>query len=132
MSSKLTFSNLKFLIDDMKKHNVDKDHFSFTFKYKFDVIASISTNGYELLIGIHSINYGFLIKINHNFIAELKDTDYFCLCEHLDLTYRNNGFTSNVFLKLLSSKIPTSYSGYKHCYKYMIPFIVTLGAINYH
>lgn len=121
--SKLTFITLKSLIDDMKQHNVDKDRFTFTYKIKFDVIISIVEKGYELLIGLHSANLGFVIYVNEKFVAELKDKDYLKLCKCLNLTYKNDKFTSNLFLKLLSSKIPESYTGYKHTYKEMIPFV---------
>lgn len=121
--SKLTFGKLKLLVTDMKKNHVDKDRFSFVYNLKFDVIVAIVNDGYELLVGLHTVNYGFLVKVNQYFVAELKDEDYYNLCHYLNLSYQNGGFTSNVFLKLLSSKIPENYSGYKHSYKNMIPFL---------
>ena len=120
--SKLTFSNLKLLVKDMKNHNVSKDRFSFTYKLKFDVIVAIVETGYELLIGLHTVNFGFVVKVNEHFVAELKDPDYYSLCKYLQLSNKKQGFNSNVFLNLLSSKIPQKYSGYKYTYKDMIPF----------
>ena len=104
--SKLTFTTLKNLVNQMKENNVDKDKFSFVYKVKFDVIVAIVHEGYELLVGLHTVNYGFVVKVNQNFVAELKEDDYYNLCKYLNLSFRNDGFTSNVFLKLLSSKIP--------------------------
>ena len=121
--SKLTFTTLKNLVNQMKENNVDKDKFSFVYKVKFDVIVAIVHEGYELLVGLHTVNYGFVVKVNQNFVAELKEDDYYNLCKYLNLSFRNDGFTSNVFLKLLSSKIPDHYSGYKYSYKDMIPFL---------
>ena len=121
--SKLTFTTLKNLVNQMKENNVDKDKFSFVYKVKFDVIVAIVHEGDELLVGLHTVNYGFVVKVNQNFVAELKEDDYYNLCKYLNLSFRNDGFTSNVFLKLLSSKIPDHYSGYKYSYKDMIPFL---------
>lgn len=121
--SYLTFSKLKSLITDMKENHVDKDRFSFVYKVRFDVIVAIVSDGYELLIGLHSINKGLLIKVSPNYVAELKEDDYFNLRDWLNLSYKNDGFTSNVFLSLLSSKIPEKYSGYKYSYEDMIPYL---------
>ena len=97
--SKLTFTTLKNLVNQMKENNVDKDKFSFVYKVKFDVIVAIVHEGYELLVGLHTVNYGFVVKVNQNFVAELKEDDYYNLCKYLNLSFRNDGFTSNVFLK---------------------------------
>lgn len=121
--SKLTLKNLKTLVKDIEEHNVNKDKFSFTYKLKFDVIIAIVETGYELLIGLHDVNFGFVVKVNKRFVTELKSSDYFALCDHLNLSNEKQGFNSNVFLNLLSSKIPLKYSGYKYTYKDMIPFL---------
>ena len=53
--SKLTFTTLKNLVNQMKENNVDKDKFSFVYKVKFDVIVAIVHEGYELLVGLHTV-----------------------------------------------------------------------------
>lgn len=121
--SMLKFPRLQSLVEDMNKNHVDKDRFGFQYKYHFDVIVSIVHNGYDLLIGIHEINYGLVVHVSPNFVAELTGDDYYSLCTNLNLSYQKDNFSSSVFLKLLSSKIPEKYSGYKHNYKNMFPFL---------
>ncbi len=121
--SKLTLTKLKSLANDMKRNHVDKDRFSFDYKTRFDVIISVVNDGFELLIGLHKINKGLLIKVSPDYVAELKDEAYFNLCHWLNLSYKKEGFTSNKFLILLSEKIPRNYSGYKYTYEDMIPYL---------
>ena len=64
-----------------------------------------------------------LIKVSSDYVAELKADDYFNLCHWLNLSYKNGGFTSNMFLNLLSSKMPDKYSGYKFSYEDMVPYL---------
>ena len=108
--SMLKFPRLQSLVEDMNKNHVDKDRFGFQYKYHFDVIVSIVHNGYDLLIGIHEINYGLVVHVSPNFVAELTGDDYYSLCTNLNLSYQKDNFSSSVFLKLLSSKIPESFS----------------------
>lgn len=106
-------------------HHADKEHFNFTYNRKcFDCILSISHVGYELLVAIHSINIGILIKINNRFVAELTDEQYYKLCDALDLSYSKGGFSSHVFLTLLSSHIPTHYSGFTYTYEQMRSYLI--------
>lgn len=118
----LTFPNLQSLIYDMDQNHVEKDQFSFTYKLTFDVIVAIVENGYELLISLRETNFGFVVPVNERFIASIKPKDYFKLCDHLNLTSSKDHFTSNVFLRLLSSKIPCKYSGRIITYRDMIPY----------
>lgn len=95
------------LIDDMKLYNIDKEHYSFIFKnFKFDVVLSIVSDGYEILVAIHSKNWGCALKMNKYFIVEMPDTPYFQLLDILQLSASKDHFYSSVFLKLLSSKAP--------------------------
>ena len=121
--SKLKLLKLKSLTEDIKYNHVDKDKFSFNYKVRFDVVVSIVNDGFELLIGLHSINKGLLIKVSSDYVAELRADDYFNLCHWLNLSYKNGGFTSNMFLNLLSSKMPDKYSGYKFSYEDMVPYL---------
>ena len=124
-TSKLRLNNLEYLADDILKHNVDKTKFSFTYaKIDVDVIVAVMSSGYELLISLRTKKLeAFVIYVDKNFVAELVSDDYFRLCAAFDLNYKNNGFSSNVFLKLLSSKIPKQYLGKKCTYKDLIPFV---------
>ena len=120
----LTLTHLRTLISDMIANGVDKHKFSFTYaKVQFDVIVAIVNDGYELLVGIRSGNgYAMIIKVNKRFVAEFTNDHYSTLRAALKLTYRGDGFSSAMFLDLLSSKIPERYSGEKCTYKDMIPF----------
>ena len=120
----LTLTHLRTLIPDMIANGVDKHKFSFMYaKVQFDVIVAIVNDGYELLVGIRSGNgYAMIIKVDKRFVAEFTNDHYGTLLDALNITYRGSGFSSAMFLDLLSSKIPERYSGKKCTYKDMIPF----------
>ncbi len=124
-TSKLRLNNLEYLADDMLKHDVDKTKFAFTYaKIDVDVIVAIMSSGYELLISVRAKKpEAFVIYVDKWFVAELVSDDYFRLCAALNLNYKNDGFSSSVFLKLLSLKIPKQYSGEKCIYKDLVPFV---------
>lgn len=126
-TSKLRLYNLEYLVDDMLRHNVDKTKFNFSYaKTDVDVIVAIMSAGYELLIGLRSKKQeAFVIYVDKNFVAELTSNDYFRLCAAFNLNYDNDKFSSNVFLNLLSLKIPKQYSGQQCTYKDLIPFVKT-------
>lgn len=122
--SKLTFPNLSTLIPDMMNNHLDKEHFAFNYSNQtIDCILSFSNGHYELLVGIHALNYGFVVTIYQNgvgaYVAEITDNVYRDFCRVLNLSYRGDGFTSNTLLKLLSSHIPPASSGVKITYKTM-------------
>lgn len=100
---------LKFspLLRDMQKHNIDKEHYSFTYKSKkFDVILAIVESGSEILIAIHSDNWGCALKMDELFNVQMDDITYYRLCKILNLTWKKDGFNSDKFLFLLSEKAP--------------------------
>lgn len=114
MAASKTFTNIPFLVKDMENHDAEKDHFNFVLRgHRFDCIFSFVENGYELLIGIFDCNVGFLIPINKRFVGEFSDKDYYRLMDVLGLKYdKDHPFTSAAFLRILSEKIPVTFSGH--------------------
>ena len=50
------------LIKDMKKNEIDKEHYSFVYNgFQFDTILSIVTGGYEILVAINTHNWGCVL-----------------------------------------------------------------------
>ena len=128
MSSKLRFNNLKQLVPSMIDNEVEKEHFSFVYaKQKIDCVFSFKQYDYELLVGVHEINFGFVVNITQNkngdYIAEITEQDYKGFCKALHLSYKKDGFNSNTLLKLLSKKIPIKSSGNKVDYETMSKFV---------
>lgn len=126
--SKLTFVNLNHLIPDMTSKHVEKEHFSFFFaKRTIDCVFCICKGHFELLVGIHAANFGFVVNIdqnkNGNYIAELDDDDYFGFCGAVHLSYAKDGFISSTLLKLLSSHIPMVSKGITLPYEFMRPYL---------
>ena len=88
------------LIKDMKKNEIDKEHYSFVYNgFQFDTILSIVTGGYEILVAIHTHNWGCVLKMDDDFIVDMPDNKYFELCRILKLNYAEDGFNSSKFLK---------------------------------
>ena len=99
--------NFKYLINDMKINGIDKEHYSFVFKgFTFDVVLSIVSTGYEILVAIHSRNWGCALEMNKYFCVEMPDISYFELRDILQLNASKDKFYSSVFLTLLSTKAP--------------------------
>ena len=122
--SKLTFHNLRQLVPDMKIKGIEKEHFAFSYaRQTIDCIFCFCGEHFELLVGVHVLNFGFVLTITRNYkgdyIAELTDDDYITFCNRLNLTYKNDGFTSNTLLKLLSSHVPIKSSGVNVTYETM-------------
>ena len=99
------------LTDDMKNNGIDKEHYCFDYNgFRFDVILSIISNGYEILVAIHAHNWGCVLNMDNNFIVEMPDSDYYSLRAILHLNWKTNHFNSSLFLQLLSKKAPTRSS----------------------
>ncbi len=95
------------LIKDMNKNNIDKEHYTFVYnKLKFDVILSILNTGYEILIAIHTHNWGCVLSMNEYYWIEIPNEIYFSLCDVLKLSWNKDHFNSSKFLQLLSEKSP--------------------------
>lgn len=92
---------------DMKLNNIDKEHYQFKFNgFTFDVILSIISDGYEILVAIHTHNWGCVLYMNNNFNIEMQDNDYYTLRNILNLNWNTNHFNSSGFLQLLSEQAP--------------------------
>ena len=99
------------LTADMKNNGIDKEHYCFDYNgFRFDVILSIISNGYEILVAIHAHNWGCVLNMDNNFIVEMPDSDYYSLRAILHLNWKTNHFNSSLFLQLLSKKAPTRSS----------------------
>ena len=95
------------LINDMKFNNIEKENYQFDFNgFRFDVILSMVNNGYEILVAIHTHNWGCVLKMSSNYIIEVPDNIYFSLREILHLDWNKNHFNSAAFLRLLSENSP--------------------------
>ena len=95
------------LIQDMIRNDVYKEHYCFDFNgFRFDVVFSIVQNGYEVLVAIHKENWGCVLNIDKNYFVEMDSYTYHTLCRILGLNWKNDGFNSAVFLRLLSEKSP--------------------------
>lgn len=109
----------------MNFNNVEKEHYQFTYNgFKFDVILSIVNSGYEILVAIHTHNWGCVLKMSNNFIIEVPDDVYFSLCKVLHLNWNINHFNSVAFLRLLSENSPRKSNcqgvDYKELRKYLL------------
>ncbi|QFJ56141.1 DUF6037 family protein [Pseudobutyrivibrio xylanivorans] len=126
--SKLKFPNLKYLVPDMEKNKVEKEHFSFNYaKQKIDCVFCICNVHYELLVGVHMLNFGFVVNIEKNsageYVAEITDEQYVQFCRALNLSYKGDGFTSNKLLMLLAENTPSCSSGIRIDYGVMRDYI---------
>ncbi len=94
------------LITDMKDKNIDKEHYHFDYNgFRFDVILSIVHSGYELLVAIHTENWGCVLNMNSNFYVEVPDDVYYSLREILHLNWNTNHFNSIAFLSIISDLV---------------------------
>lgn len=95
------------LIVDMRVNHIDKEHYSFTFRgFVFDVILSVAHRGYEILVAVHSHNWGCVLKMSETYNISVSDDIYTSLCKLLNLNWNKDHFGSKVFLQLLSKNSP--------------------------
>lgn len=95
------------LVEDMKRQQIDKEHYQFTYNsFNFDVILSFVSSGYEILVAIHTKNWGCVLEMDSRFFIQMQDKDYYKLRDILHLDWNNNHFSSSVFLRLLSENSP--------------------------
>lgn len=100
-------TDFQFLANNMIKNNIDKEHYDFVYNdFRFDVIFSIALQGYEILVAIHTHNWGCVLKMDENYFVEMPNNDYFALCRILNLNWNENHFNSSAFLRLLSENAP--------------------------
>jgi len=104
-------NEFKPLIEDMNKNKIDKEHYKFDYNgYCIDVILSIVNGGYEILVAIHTHNWGCVLKMNDDFLVEMPNDAYYSLCDVLHLNWSENHFNSSLFLQLLSKNAPSCSS----------------------
>ena len=100
------------LTNDMRTNNIEKEHYCFDYNgFRFDVILSIVSRGYEILVAIHTHNLGCVLEMNNNYVVEMTNGDYYSLCDILHLNWSENHFNSSVFLRLLSEQAPRYSNG---------------------
>ena len=101
------FNTYRALVKDMNLHNIEKEHFSFQYaKLIFDVIFSITSTGYDMLIGIKSKNFAFCLELDEDFNTTFESTIYYSLRAILKLNSFEEPLTSFKFLLLLSKYAP--------------------------
>lgn len=110
-----TFQNLQPLCSSMGKSKKSLEVFSFTYKLQFECLLDLAENPFQMLVGIPGANFAFVLKIEKGYKAKIEDSDYFRLCELLNLTYKNDQFSSFSFLKFVDSNIP------KQCTPNLVP-----------
>lgn len=108
----MKLEEIKPLLSDMRKNNVTKDKFTFTYnQVNFEVIVLIDCQPFELLFGVVGHNFSFILNLYPGFqLQNLPDHVFFKLCEILNLKPGKDTFTSFAFLKYMASKIPNQYS----------------------
>lgn len=104
---KITCFGFKPLVRNMTANTVDKVHYAFDYNgKKFDVIFSIIKDGYEVLVGIFTHNWGCALQIDAQYVTDVPNNVYFSLLNILQLKRSTEHFTSCSFLNLLSSHAP--------------------------
>lgn len=124
------------LIIDMKAHDIDKKHYFFNYNgFRFDTILSIASTGYEILVAIHTHNWGCVLKMDDNFIIEMQDDDYYSLRSILNLDWNTNHFNSATFLRLLSEHAPLHSNmlgvGYRELRNYLPCFLIMQQELSF-
>lgn len=95
------------LINDMNANHIEKEHYCFDYnRFRFDVVFSIMNICYEILVAIHTENWGCVLSMNKNYFVEMNSKDYNDLCRILNLNWRKDHFNSALFLRLLSENSP--------------------------
>lgn len=102
------FHNLKPFYSSMKENHKTLEYFSFKYHCEFECLLDIGVSPFQLLVGISGISFAFILEIKPGFKTEMKSSDYFKLCDILDLNYKDNSFSSLTFLNIINSNIPSS------------------------
>ena len=105
------FKNLANLCSDLKRNNKSIEQFYISFNnVQFDCILDIGARPFELMIGVLKQNFACTIQIHEGYKSYMSDSDYYKLCEILNLSYKNGGFTSSMFLENIDKHIPQKCS----------------------
>lgn len=104
---KVKLNELHLLCSSMFKNNIAIEQFYVIYNnIKFDVIFDIGSKPFELLIGAISYNWACTLKLSVGYFAEMTDSDFFALCNILNLKPSKESLTSFKFLKFIASKAP--------------------------
>lgn len=109
---KTYLTQLSPLTSDMCKSKKDIEQFYVTYSnVKFDIIYDISKTPFELLIGAINHNWATTLEIKRGFYTNMPDSDFYSLCDILNLKPGKESLTSSKFLKYIASKSPAKCSG---------------------
>lgn len=100
------------LYRDMRANKKSRELYHVQYaKVQIDVFFLIDRVPFELLVGVHGYNLGFVVKIHNGFRAESVPDDVFWkLCNLLCLKPKGGVFTSEIFLKYIASHAPSRCS----------------------
>lgn len=108
---KVSLFEFKPLLIDMRKKNVDREHFIVTYNsVVFDVIFTIDTTPFKLLIGAKKHNWACLCEMENGFKVEMPDSKFYSLSKILNLKPSKDSLTSFAFLKYIASHAPKTCS----------------------
>lgn len=111
MPFKTQLNGLRSLYRDMRKEKRAHEHFQVNYaKRLFDCIFYVDTDPFELLIGMVGEQWASVVKVERGFYASMDDTDFFALCNLLNLNPGKNTFTSSVFLQSIAKSAPSKVS----------------------
>jgi hypothetical protein len=107
------FPGFKKFITIMIANNSDREHFTVRYaQTTFDIIISLDTHPYQLLIGAKGYNnWASVMDISDDFEISMPDSDFYRLRSFLNL--QSNGdkkFGSYIFLKYISDHVPSKCS----------------------
>lgn len=101
------FRNMGPLCSSMARSKKDMEQFQVTINgVIFDCIINIGSQPFELMVGTINYKFSCILHIKRGYVTELSDTDYFRICDILDLHYSINHFTSSKFLEHIDNGLP--------------------------
>lgn len=117
------FSHLRPICSSMRRNRKSLEQFDFVYNdIKFDCIIDIDAHPFEIMVGALKYNFAFILYVHPGFITEMKNEDYYKLCQILNLNYKEHHFSSFAFLTLIDNNIPSESSPAPVPLKYIYPF----------
>lgn len=111
------------LTSSMGKAHKSIEQFYITYnKVTFDCILDIGTTPFELMIGVKSYNFAYVLKVKPGFIVETPDSFYMKLIKILNLNYKENGFSTSRFLTYVDTHLPQKCSDVIVAPSHLVPF----------
>lgn len=105
------FYQLYSLTSSMFKANKDIEHFKVHYSnLEFDIIYDIGVSPYEMLIGAINANWACVLKITKGFETNMDSSDFFKLCDLLNLKPSKETLTSFKFLQSIATQFPKKCS----------------------